>query len=314
MGLLLKAAGIGKTSSTEPLMAVLFAQSLAQVSPNLASCLAVLPWKGGNAELEETVLEQADAVVVYGSSETVEQIKEKIRRPIPVLGYGHKVSFAAIGQEALTVDRFQDTVHRLAKDISIYDQQSCMSPQAAFVEKGGAVSPRQFAQLLASELEHYEIRHSRAKLTTEEMQAIRSLRSQYEAQAVNDPKIEVYASKAGTEWTVVYHEEPGFAGTPLNRTVQVFACDHLPECLSCLQPFRAYLQTAGVAVGPGRLEEFADQLGRTGVSRITALGRMTLGVPGWHHDARFNLLDLVRLVDIEHSAEELAELYDLDVE
>ncbi|MDP4126827.1 MAG: acyl-CoA reductase [Bacillota bacterium] len=314
MGLLLKSAGIGKTSSSEPLMAALFAQSLAEVDPNLAECLAVLPWKGGSAEVEDLLLEKVDGVIVYGSSQTVEQIKKKVHQAIPVLGYGHKVSFAVIGHEALTSDRYQDTVHRLANDISIYDQQSCLSPQVVFVETGGVISPRLFSQLLASELEHYEKRRPRARLTDHEIHAIRSIRNRYEALAISDPEIEVYASKSGTEWTVIYHGEPGFEGSPLNRTVQVYACDNLEDGLGYLRPYRAYLQTVGVAVGPKRLEVLAHQLAEEGVSRITALGQMTLGVSGWHHDARFNLVDLVRFVDIERSAEQLAEIYDPDVE
>ncbi|WP_088225738.1 acyl-CoA reductase [Desulfosporosinus sp. FKB] len=314
MGLLLKSAGIGKTSSAEPLMAVLFAQSLAEVDENLAECLAVLPWKGGSAQFEDLLLERADAVVIYGSSQTVEKIKNKVRQPIPVLGYGHKISFAAVGQEALTADRYQDTVHRLANDVSVYDQQSCLSPQLVFVERGGVISPRQFAQLLASELDRYEKRRPRAKLGDAEIHAIRSLRNRYEAMAISNSEIDVYASGGGTEWTVVYHGRPGFEGSPLNRTIQVFACQCLEEALSHLRPYRSYLQSAGIAVAPERLEALAHCLAQEGVSRITAIGQMTLGVAGWHHDARFNLADLVRFVDIERSAEQLAELYDPDVE
>jgi len=314
MGLLLKSAGIGKTSSSEPLMAALFAQSLAEVDPNFADCLAVLPWKGGTEELEDVVLEQTDAVVVYGSSHTVAQMKKNIRKDIPVLGYGHKVSFAAIGREALTVDRYLDTVHRLASDVSIYDQQSCLSPQVALVEMGGVVSPQQFAQLLAAELEHYEKRRPRAKLTEDETHSIRSIRNRYEALAIDHSEIEVYVSKPGTEWTVIFHGQPGFEGSPLNRTIQVFGCQRLEESLRHLRPYRAYLQTVGLAVAPKRLETLANCFAEEGVSRITALGQMTLGVPGWHHDARFNLVDLVRFVDIEQSAERLAEIYDPDVE
>jgi hypothetical protein len=35
---------------------------------------------------------------------------------------------------------------------------------------------------------------------------------------------------------------------------------------------------------------------------------------GWHHDGRFNLLDLVRFTDLESSAERFADSYDPDFE
>jgi hypothetical protein len=39
------------------------------------------------------------------------------------------------------------------------------------------------------------------------------------------------------------------------------------------------------------------------------LGSMTAPEAGWHHDGRFNLLDLITLTEIESSAELSAELY-----
>jgi hypothetical protein len=36
---------------------------------------------------------------------------------------------------------------------------------------------------------------------------------------------------------------------------------------------------------------------------------MTAPEAGWHHDGRFNLLDLVRMVEIESSAERAAERF-----
>jgi hypothetical protein len=51
----------------------------------------------------------------------------------------------------------------------------------------------------------------------------------------------------------------------------------------------------------------AELLGQAGVTRICAIGAMTAPEAGWHHDGRFNLLDLVRMVEIEQSAESSAE-------
>jgi len=46
-----------------------------------------------------------------------------------------------------------------------------------------------------------------------------------------------------------------------------------------------------------------------GVTRICAIGAMTSPEAGWHHDGRFSLLDLVRMVDIEASTELSAESF-----
>lgn len=72
-------------------------------------------------------------------------------------------------------------------------------------------------------------------------------------------------------------------------------------------PHRAYLQSAGIAASPATLFRLAEDLASVGVTRITALGRMTAPEAGWHHDGRFSLLDLVTMTEIEASAEAAAE-------
>lgn len=51
-----------------------------------------------------------------------------------------------------------------------------------------------------------------------------------------------------------------------------------------------------------------------GVSRMSAVGQMNHVSSAWHHDGHFNLLDLVRVTDIENSLEVESEYFDADVE
>ena len=53
---------------------------------------------------------------------------------------------------------------------------------------------------------------------------------------------------------------------------------------------------------PQRLMAFGDDFGRVGVTRVCALGNMASPEAGWHHDGRFNLLDLISMVEVEQSA------------
>ena len=63
------------------------------------------------------------------------------------------------------------------------------------------------------------------------------------------------------------------------------------------------MQTAGLATDPETLLQLGGALAQAGVTRICAIGEMTSPAAGWHHDGRFNLLDLVNMVDIESSTE-----------
>lgn len=152
MSLLTKSAIIGKSSFDEPLMPVLFARSLAQIDPDLADALAVVPWRGGTVELEDMAIGEANAVIAYGSSHTTEAIRPRVGAGKPFLSYGARIGFSLIGREALRADTHVQTVHRMAVDVATYDQQSCLAPQTIFVERGGAISPAQTAELLAREL------------------------------------------------------------------------------------------------------------------------------------------------------------------
>ena len=95
----------------------------------------------------------------------------------------------------------------------------------------------------------------------------------------------------------------------LNRSLLVVAVDRLEEVAPLIAPQRDYLQTVGVAADPQQLLALAEQLGQVGVTRLCALGAMTTPEAGWHHDGRFNLLDLVRMVEVEQSAEDAAESF-----
>ena len=91
------------------------------------------------------------------------------------------------------------------------------------------------------------------------------------------------------------------------RSIVVSAVDALDDVLPRLAPHAAFLQTAGLATTPDELYRLADALGQVGITRVTAIGSMTLPEAGWHHDGRFSLADLVRVVEIEQGAEAAAD-------
>jgi hypothetical protein len=110
--------------------------------------------------------------------------------------------------------------------------------------------------------------------------------------------------------TVVFSDQllPLSAG-PLNRNILVVAVDSLDEVMPLVSAQRHYLQTAGLAAAPEELLHLGQGLGAAGVTRVCALGAMTSPEAGWHHDGRFNLLDLVRMVDIDASTEREAQRF-----
>src|SRR5207245_1030234 len=77
---------------------------------------------------------QAEAVIAYGSERAIQQIRGRVPPTVRFVPYGHKLSFGAIGREALESERCADTVDRAAYDVAKYDQQGCLSPHLFYVE------------------------------------------------------------------------------------------------------------------------------------------------------------------------------------
>ncbi|MEX2617306.1 MAG: acyl-CoA reductase [Alphaproteobacteria bacterium] len=308
-GLLVKAGNIGKLPSGEPLFAGWFARLLAEVEPRLANCLAIVWWKGGDAAREEALLKQADTVIAYGGNEALSDLRRRIPVTTRYLPHGHKVSFGMISRAALDTRKAPGVARQAAYDVVRYDQQGCYSPHLFFVERGGRVSPREFTKYVAHALAGFEAKYPRRELTIAEAGGIAAWRDAAETEAMSRPEMDVIAGETGS-WCAVYSDAATTLDpSGLNRTIRIVAVDALDEVAPLVAPFKAFLQTAGIAAAPEELHRLSGILGEAGVTRICALGSMTAPEAGWHHDGRFNLLDLISMVEVERSAETAAEAF-----
>lgn len=297
--LLLKSAAIGKTAVGEPLLAALFARGVAEVDPGLGACLAVTYWSGGDDEMERTAIESADAVVVYGGADAVSAVRERTPRGTRFLGYGPKISFGVVGRDALTPAAAAEAARGAALDASTFDQQGCVSPHLFYVEEGGEVSPREWAALLAREMEAVERELPRGTLAPRESSSIRQLRAVAEFAQAGGGGTELHASREGTAWTVIHEPDASFTASCLNRVVRVKPVADLAEIPALVERFGPFLQTVGVAAAPHEARMLAAGLARVGVARVSALGDMAWPPQTWHHDGRPPLRELVRWCDLE---------------
>lgn len=306
-GLLVKAGNVGKLPSAEPVFATLFARLLAEMHPPLADCLAIVWWKGGDSASAAALFGAADTVLAYGGNDTLAQVRAQLPVTTRFLGYGHKLGFGLVARAALDTQRASATARAAAHDIVRYEQQGCYSPHQFYVERGGPVSPRDFAQYLAAELANLQQRHARRALALEEAAALAGWRQAAELQSLSDSGTELLGDPDAA-WSVAYSETPRpFAPTGGGRSIQVNAVERLDDVIPLVAPHARFLQTVGIACEPRELYRLAARLGQAGVTRIAALGAMTAPEAGWHHDGRFNLADLVRMVEIEAGAERAAD-------
>jgi hypothetical protein len=290
--LMLRSPCLVKTAGTEPVLLTLYARSLARAAPELARHLAVTSWEGGRDELDQAAVRHAEAVVVYGSDDALRAYRALLPLRCRFLGYGHRLSFAAIARERLEPHSLDPVVVALCRDVCIYDQQGCLSPQRVYVETGGELGATELLDRLAIGLELFARELPRKALTAAEAAAIHQFRTSIEMRAFSDPRVALRVSPQGTGWTAAIDREPGLQPCCLNRTVILTPVAELRELPGILAPCRTALQSAVVAAPPARAATLARMLFEAGVSRVAPLGSAQLPQDLWHHDGLAALAEL----------------------
>jgi hypothetical protein len=299
LGLLLRSAQFVKCASGTSLLPRLFAHSIYEADAKLGACLEVAEWRGGNDALESALFAQADCVTATGRNETLAAIRARLPVTTRFVGYGHRLSFGYVSGGVLCAATARKVVADAAGDVVAWNQLGCLSPHVLYVQHGGGVPPRRFADLLADELERREASEPRGELPVETAAAIASRRAVYEVRAAHSPDTQMWFSKHSTAWTVVYEEDPRFQTSCLNRFVYVKPVRHLDEALQNADAVRAHVSTVGLAASPHELPALAAQLARWGATRVCPLGRMQEPPLTWRHDGRLALGDLVTWTDFE---------------
>jgi len=298
-GLLVKSANLGKPAADEPIFPALFARSIAAVDSRLAASVAILPWSGGDTAVAAAAFAASEAVIAYGSDDSIESVRSRVPPGVRFVGHGHRLSLAVIGREAMDPGSVASLAERVAHDVSLFDQQGCVSPHVVYVEGGGGVPPEVFAEELAAAMAAFERRMPRGRLTTEEGAAIRQARAEAELRELRGDRVRLLVSPAGTAWTVIYEEDAAFVPSCLNRVVRVKPLANLGDLPALLRPVSRYLQTVGAAMSPERRNRLADLLAPLGVCRVCSVGGMPHPPLHWHHDGGFNLLPLLKWTAIE---------------
>jgi hypothetical protein len=227
----------------------IFARALpTELRPELAS------------EISPRWMEEAEAIVVFGSDQTVQEFS---RRVLPVqrfLAHGHKISLGLIQGQC-----DPQIAEGIAGDVFPFDQMGCLSPQFFYVA-GDSV---EFASQLA-EQEEWKFR------------------------AASEPGVFVWESLGNLDWVIIHDPTPGLVANPLHGTIFIKAMPSEPEL--ALAPIRRLISTIGLfPVNP----ESAALAIRCGAQRVCPIGQMQHPPLTWHHDGWPTLGSFVRYVDVE---------------
>lgn len=293
--LLSKSSSLVKVSFDEPVLTALFMHVLNSVDSELASCVAVANWRGGDEAIESVAFKCADAVVAYGTMETILSIRNRLSPTKRFIAYGHRIGVGIVDSHC----DLDDAARGLANDIAMFDQQGCMSPHVVFI-CGNSSDEERFTKSLSSafnELAH-ELMSSRYAL--ERSASIQSWRAVYMMAGAK-----VLMDEHSTSWTIVILNEPLISAlyahrlTCPPRTVLIRRVQSLEELHSEVKPFAGFISAAGCSVCEACEEKLLELLASVGIPRVCLLGEMQLPRQWWFHDGRPNVADLLTWISVE---------------
>jgi hypothetical protein len=282
--LLVKAACVGRVSAGEPIFLRRYVETLAELDPDVASCLAVIYWERGDDACEAAFLRSIDHLVAYGGEAQTGRLLSLRPPGLEATWHGHRLGFIYVTREALAAG--QD-VRKLARSVSydftIFDGFACLCPQVCLVEEGGDVSPAELARLCAEEMARFceELPPRALDL------AAASRKHAFRELCLMSSTMDVIAAPEDCSFIVALEAMERFepsCGERLVRIAPVAGPADLVRLVGALP--RHHLQCAAIAAGDAapRHHELRELLASWGVTRIVPPGIMGRPSMMWHHD------------------------------
>lgn len=123
------ARAVLKASSAERELASIVSRQFADLGPPLAGRIEARYWRGGDLDAEAAALAECDRAIIFGEDATIDQIRARAPHQT-LIGYGQSYSVGYVSEQA----DVGQAAAAAARDICLFDQRGCMSPQTIYVE------------------------------------------------------------------------------------------------------------------------------------------------------------------------------------
>lgn len=226
------------------------------------------------ANSPENLWKEADILVVSGSDETIEVVKNLVSPGTRVVGYGHRVSVVILEEAA--IPDVHETAQKIAQDVVLWRQQGCFSVRALFWV-GSVVGAQTLAGVLAEKIAEVE-----KEFGVDQIDASEAAR-RAQAKGVAELKGRVWG--AGIGWTTI--ASGSFRGdAPGLQSVGIYVSGGLEDALSKVE--LAPRNRQGAALLARDEKDWAAQISASGFTRICGLGELQTPPADWPHDGMPN--------------------------
>ncbi len=287
-GLITRNVNILKMSSSETVFLPQLVRSLQECDADgvVAGALAVVDYASSSTDVIEAFKKSVDGIVVWGGERSVRAYRDGLPARSRLIVFGPKLSVAVMTKKGLERRSLSDWAGRLAREMSLWDQNACTAPQVCYVE--GLENAKALVEALPEALEEAARLLPPGLVETDnavEIQKARSIALVAEARGTGLLR----EAKRGLDWTVMLDDDITLEPSPLHRTLRVIAVESVDAVIAQLAALRGYIQTTGLAAGIAEQADIAELFAREGVLRIVELGHMGEGAIDDPHDGRYDL-------------------------
>jgi hypothetical protein len=252
-----------KSPRAEPHFAPTLVRVLTALEPAFGECVAAVTWRGGDRRIEEPLAARAGRIEVFGDAETIASWRALASGTLTTYGPRASIGLVARGADLGAAAR------GLARDIALFDQHGCLSPQAIFVE--GDAAP--LAERLALELARLAGELPAGPPRPEQASAVQQLRGEAAMRGLLAPALPLEAGTVVVEPRVELRPSPGL------RTVRIHPLASLDALPAALLSWHGRIQGAAFA---GELPAAClEALLRSGVTRIAPAGELQHPEADW---------------------------------
>jgi phenylacetate-coenzyme A ligase PaaK-like adenylate-forming protein len=254
----------------------------------LLKTIAVVYFDRHQHDIANIFSSSADVRIAWGGREAVESVSQLAKKYTSQdILFGPKLSMMVIGNDALDSDKaIRKLVRRAATDASVFDQFACASPHTIFVEKGGQISPREFAERLALAMDKALIRLPSVAPDIGQANKIRSKIAEYDfvGEVWSDPLL---------RWTVLFEDDVALVDPTYFRVITVKAVDNIFDVIPLVHED---IQTVGLAMHGAKRLQFATDITMQGAMRCPDIGHMTHFDSPW--DGLYAIDRMIRWVSL----------------
>jgi len=287
-GLLSGNINVIKTASNMGSFPTVFLEELSKYD-NLGDYIYLFRVSSKDEGMIKKILNYADCISAWGSENAISGIRAMAPKGVPVVSWGHRISFAYITPSQIN----QETADNLIKSICRNNQQSCSSPQCAFIDTENNEDILEFAKLLQNSFEKAKSEYSNPNPDINQQAEITAVTLQHKADLYFNSG-SCIEDKDNT-YRILISYNTKFMPSPLFRTIWLSPLKN-NQLVKTIRRMRGYLQTAGLACDINEVEKLSYMLYRGGVSRITPLASMSASYSGEPHDGIYALPHFLKRV------------------